>query len=154
MEIKLTPQQELFSRWYTTKGDTFSNGTLAYSIAYDYKLDELSRDNQKNEKGEEILGTSEYSKAYNVCAVMASKNLKNANILARITELLNEQFNNDAIIDARLQEITINGKDADSIQAIKHRNELKNRITKKLDITSAGRPLANLSDDELKDLTN
>lgn len=153
METNLTPQQELFCRWYTTQGDTFGNATLSYNLAYDYKLDTLDTTNEKDEKGEEIKGTSEYSKAYNTCSVMGSRLLNNTKIIERKIALLKEMFDNSDIIDARTQEIILNGKDTDSIQAIKIHNDLKQRITKKLDITSAGRPLANLSDEELKDLT-
>lgn len=152
MDSNLTLQQETFCRWYTTQGETFGNATLSYNLAYDYKLDELSKVNDKNEKGEEIPNSSEYSKAYNVCAVNGSRLLNNANIIARKIALLNESFEDDKIADARLQEITLAGKDTDAIQAIKVRNDLKQRITKKIDITSAGRPLGGLTDDELDKL--
>lgn len=143
MSDSLTPQQEYFCRLYTTKGDTFSNATLSYAEAYQYEL-------PKDEKDKLILD----SKEYNICASNGSRLLTNDKIIARNIRLLNDSFNDDAVADARLNEILIGGKDTDSIQAIKERNSLKQRITKKLDITSAGRPLASVSDDELDKLAN
>lgn len=60
-----------------------------------------------------------------------------------------ELFADDDVFDARLVEIVKRGRDADAINAIKHRSDLKQRITKKIDITTAGRPMANLDDAEL-----
>ena len=140
MENKLTPQQELFVKLYTTQGDSFSNATLSYSIAYDYDL-------PKDEKGKILQDSLEY----NICASNGSRLLKNDKIIARKRELLLELFN-EATIDARLNEILIGGAEANSIQAIKIANDLKNRITKRVDITTANRPLANLTDDDLNAL--
>ena len=136
----LTPQQELFCKWYTTKGDTFSNKTLSYAMAYDY---DLPRD--ENDK---IIVSS---KPYNTCASNGSRVYFDDKVQSKIRTLLLEMLN-DATVDARLNEILIGGQEANSIQAIKIHNDLKQRITKKIDITSAGRPLQALSDDELKAL--
>jgi hypothetical protein len=38
----LTPQQELFCRFYTQNEHLFGNATLSYAEAYGFKLDELS----------------------------------------------------------------------------------------------------------------
>lgn len=153
-ELKpLTPQQELFCRYYTDdNSDTFSSGVLSYALAYDYDFatTDTKRDLDKDNK--EIKGTSEYDRMYNTCSSGASQNLRMNNIRARIDELMLELFNSDIIADKRLTKILLTGKDTDAINAIKHRNDLKQRITKKLDITTQGRPLSNLTDEELREM--
>jgi len=147
---ELTPEQELFCRAYTDENsETFSSGVLSYAKAYGYDL--ASRDTKReiDEKGNELKGTSEYDRAYNTCASGASQNLRMDNIRERVNALMLKLFNDDVVSDKRLTQIIIKGKDTDTINAIKHRNDLKQRITKKLDITTAGRPLAGLSDEEL-----
>ncbi len=146
----LTPQQEQFCRLYITKGDMFSNGTIAYSIAYRYDLENADIKREIGEDKQEIKGTSQRDRMYAVCQSGASRLLLNENIQARVRELLMILFDDDAVADARLQEIVLSGKDADAINAIKHRSDLKARITKKLDITTQGRPLGNLTDAELE----
>lgn len=140
-DIKLTGQQELFCQWYTTKGDTYSNNTLSYAKAYDYELP-LKADGE--------IDTT--SKEYVNCKASGSRLYFNDYIRLRIRGILLARFNDNAVADARMQEIIESGKDTDSIQAAKVLNDLKQRITKKLDITSGGRPLAGLSDEELDKL--
>jgi len=79
-----------------------------------------------------------------------SRLIRNDKILARIKFLLLEQFNDDNASDYRLMEIIIKGKDSDAINAIKHRNDLKQRITKKVEMTTQNRPFSHLTDTELK----
>lgn len=140
MAQELTQQQELFCKLYTTKGTYFDNATLSYSEAYGYEL-------PTDEKGKIIVD----SKEYNTCKANASRLMTKDYIRDRIRDLFLELLN-EATMDARLSEIATKGKDTDSIQAIKIFNDLRQRITRKVDITTGGRPLANLSDDELKAL--
>lgn len=139
-ESKLTPQQQLFVKYYTTRGDTFNHGTLSYSLAYEHEL-------PTDENGKIIVD----SKVYNMCKSNASRLLLNDNVRKQIQENMVALLN-DTAVDERLTEILFKGQEQNSIQAIKIHNDLKQRITKKLDITSAGRPLQGLSDEELKQL--
>lgn len=141
MTNELTPQQLLFCKYYTTMGDTFSNATISYATAYDY---ELPRD--INDKV--IISSSEYK----TCQANGSRLLLNDKIIVEKNRLLVEQFNDDTVADARINSIIVSGKDTDAIQAVKHRNDLKQRVTKKLDITTNGRPLLALTDEELAKL--
>lgn len=136
----LTPQQEAFCQAYTKRGETFSNAYKSYSFAYDIEIP-LTEDNKIDYK----------SSAYAVCQASGSRLLLNVSVSERIRDLLLEKLN-DKEVDARLNEILLGGKDTDSIQAIKIHNDLKQRITKRIDVTSAGRPLQGLSDEELKEL--
>jgi hypothetical protein len=151
---ELTPEQELFCRAYTREGDTFSNATSSYAEAYGYDLASLDTKRELDENNKEILGTSEYDKAEAVCANSGSRLLRKDYIIKRKNELLALLFDEDSVSDARLQQIIIRGSDSNAINAIKHRSELKARVTKKLDITTSGRPLANLSDEELQKLAS
>jgi len=148
----LTPKNELFCRYYTTAGPTFSNQTLSYALAYGYDLDKADRTNEKDEDGKEIPESSEYHRMYHYVAMAGSRNMNLDKIIKRVRQLMVDNFNNDAVMDARLAEIATGGKDADSIQAIKHRSELKNRITKKVDINATVRPLVGMTDEELQKL--
>lgn len=153
----LTPKQELFCKYYTTSGHTFGNATLSYALAYgyDFALADRQRATETVIVGDkqveqEIVGSSEYDKMENYCAVGGHRlSVRNDKVGERIRALMVEAFNDDAVMDKRLTEIALHGKDTDSIQAIKHRSDIKQRITKKLDVTTAGRPLAGLSDEEL-----
>lgn len=140
-EIQLTPQQELFCKWYTTRGATFGNQTLSYAQAYEYDL-------PVDENGKIIVN----SKPYNVCASNGSRVYFDSRVQSRIKQLL-IQVLDDETVDARLSEILTGGQESNSIQAIKHYSELKGRITKKIDLTTQGRPLQGLSDNELKKLS-
>lgn len=137
---ELTPQQELFCVAYTRKGSTFSNITLSYAEAYDYDL-------ERDENGKININ----SKEYRLCSANGSRLFGNDNVRGRIRKIWLERLNEEEM-DARLSEIALNGQETNSIQAIKHFSELKGRITKKIDLTTAGRPLQGLSDDELKKL--
>ena len=90
-------------------------------------------------------------RSYKQCASNASRLFKNEKIQGKIKDIFLSRLN-DSEIDARLSEIALHSEASSSIQAIKEYNNLKQRITKKIDITSAGRPLQALSDDELKAL--
>lgn len=137
-EIELTQKQEKFCRLYTQNSELFGNGTLAYSEAYGYDLDSLSRANELDENGKEIRLTSEYDKAYSVCAVGASRLLRKIKIGEKITEFLNELMK-DTVVDAQLAKVIMQDYKLEAkVSAIKEYNKLKQRIT---DIKTDGRPI-------------
>ena len=136
----LTPEQEHFCRLYTSKGDFSKKGYKCYSLAYDIEIP-LTVENETDFKSSE----------YKTCVASASRLLTQDYIQERIRDIYLDMFN-DKDIDARLNEIVHQGKDTDSIQAIKIANDLKQRITKRIDITTAGRPLQALSDEDLQRL--
>lgn len=138
---QFNPQQELFIKWYTTPGDTFCSGLHSYAMAYDY---ELPRRNDNS------IDTN--SSEYNSCKANASRLLFNDAIRDAIRDELLQQFN-DKTADAKVAEIMQRGRDGDALQAVKIYNELKQRITKKVDVTTQGRPLSGLTDEELLKLT-
>ena len=140
MLAMITPQNEAFCIAYTTRGETFSNAYKSYANAYDIEIP-LTEDSKLD------YTSSEYKVAQNG----GSRLLLKKEIQERVRDLLLEKLN-DKEVDARLNEIILGGKDTDSIAGIKIHNELKQRITKKIDITTAGRPMLALSDDELKAL--
>lgn len=137
MENDLTLQQERFCINYAQNMELFGNATLSYAEAYGYDLDNADKTRSIDEKGNEIKGTSEYDRMYNICASGGSQNIIKLNIQKRIRTLLNEMMQND-VIDARLIEIILKGNDADSLRALQEYNKLKQRIVTKIDHTSKG----------------
>lgn len=138
----LTPQQEMFCRYYSQNDELFSNGTLAYAEAYDYRLDEMSHDRpvlEKDEHGKPTKsGDSEYDKAYSVCAVGASRLLRKANIQSQVTAFLNDNLKDD-IVDSQMAKLIMQDRKYESkIAAIREYNKLRQRITEKTDITTGG----------------
>ena len=131
---------DLFTRYYTHKGDTFCNGVRSYAAAYGHELP-LKEDGKVNTD----------SSQYRLCNVNASKLLLDVRIKEKVNKSLLEQFN-DNIVDARTSEIILGGRDTDSIQAIKIHNELKGRVIKKVDIGLVNRPLVAKTDAELLEL--
>lgn len=141
----LTAKQEAFCRFYTQIGATFGNATLSYAEAYGVDLESYSDEKEvlaENEDGEPIeWGDSPRSVVANRCASAGSRLLRNVKVDKRVRELLNEMMTTE-VIDARLVEIIMKGKDTDAIQAIKEFNKLKQRIIEKKDITSGGEKIA------------
>ena len=137
----LTPEQEHFCVLYTSKGDYSKKGYKCYAEAYGHEI-------PTDEKGQ----TDFTSTPYKTCVTNASRLLIQQNISDRIKEIYIDKFNDISNADARIQDIIETGKDTDAIQAVKVLNDIKQRITKKIDITTAGRPMLALSDDELKAL--
>lgn len=138
MEDKiLTLQQEKFCINYTKNSEYFGNATLSYADAYGYDLDGADRTREIDEKGNEIIGTSEYDKKHAICRSAGSQNIAKLNIQKRCRELLNEMMADD-VIDARLIEIILKGNHADSVRAIQEYNKLRQRIITKIDHTSKG----------------
>lgn len=131
---------EDFCKAYTTKGETYGIAYKSYSYAYEIEIP-LTVENEIDFKSSE----------YRVCQSSGSRLLLKDEIKARISALLVEKLN-DTSVDTRLADIIEGAKPADAIQGIKVYNDLKQRITKKIDITSAGRPLGGLTDDELDKL--
>ena len=126
---------ELFCRFYVQNAALFANATLSYAEAYDYKLDTLSNDAVYSEPGEDgkrkKLDDSEYDKAYHVCAVEGSTLLKNPDIQARITTLLNEMLK-DEVVDSQLAKLILQDDDSRAkIEGIKEYNKLRGRIIDK-----------------------
>lgn len=140
--IILNPEQDMFCGAYTTPGETFCNNTKAYAVAYGYILP-LKDDGEVDTKSAEYLA----------CKANGSRMMFNEKIRNAIQSKLLEQFN-DKTVDARTSQILLAGRDSDSLQAIKMYNELKQRITKKVDVSVIARPMANLSDEELERLAS
>lgn len=155
MEEILTPKQELFCRYYTQNNELFGNGTLAYAEAYEYKLDELSKEKPIVERDAEGKpkkeGDSEYTLAYNTCSVQASRMLRNGKIQDRLTTLLNEYLKNE-VVDAQLLKIIIGGKDTDKVSAIREYNRLRQRIVEKTDITSKGEQIKSSTGENIEEI--
>ncbi len=141
----ISPQQELFCRFYAQNDDLFSNATLSYGEAYDYKLHELSTERpviSTNDEGKPIeFGESEHAKAYNTCAANASRLLRNDKIQARIIVLMNEWLKDD-VVDSELFKVIKNHKMEAKIAGIREYNKMRGRIIEKTDITSGNKPLA------------
>ncbi len=136
----LSPEMEKFCTNYTSKGDLYSNGVLSYADAYGFTL--TLRDD----------GKPDYNHGdYRTCNTGAYRLLQRADVKARIQEIYLGLWNDNAV-DARVAEIIAKGQESNAVQAVKIYNDLKQRITKKIDITSAGRPLGGLSDEELDNL--
>jgi hypothetical protein len=130
------PKWELFCAYYVQNSDTFGNGTQSYGEAYEYNLDELSRDDamydwegEGKERRKIITVDSTYDRAINVCAMQSSRLLRNAKIQHRIREMLNEMLR-DEVIDGELSKLVMQDKDlAAKMSAIREYNKLRNRIT-------------------------
>lgn len=151
VEIKGTPlenvKHELFVQFYVKNSETRRNATLCYAEAYEYKLDELSKDDAKyidirDEEGEvidqELIEKSSYDKAYNVCAVEGHRVLKSPKVQARIIEVLNE-YVTDSVVDSELGKIILQDKELPAKNAaIKTYNDIKGRVIKKTDLTTDG----------------
>lgn len=136
---KLTYRQELFCRHYTQNPETCLNGTLSYALTYGFDLDSLDNEFPPSINGEKTF--SERRKAENSCAQMASVLLRSLKVSKRVTELFNEMFT-DTVVDGELIKIIMSApKPSDRVAAIKEYNSLKQRITKKLDLTTKGESL-------------
>lgn len=130
----LNPQQKLFCRYYTQNTELYGNATLAYAEAYEFNLYKLSKIRDKDDKGTEIIGTSEYEKAYDSCNASAARLLVNVSIQKYITRCLNQLFKNE-VIDRELTKVVLQDGDLPSkVAAIREFNKLKQRITEKSEI--------------------
>lgn len=128
-------ENELFCQFYVKNDALFGNGTLAYAEAYDFKLDELSRDDALYDEVNKLIQDSTYTRAYNVCSVQASKLLRVPKIQERIIVLLNEILKDD-VVDSELAKVIKQNHKLDSkVAAIKEYNKLRNRITDNVKVT-------------------
>ena len=132
----LSIKQELFCNYYVKNSTLRWNATLAYNEAYEMYLESKNKEREKDDEWNPIPGTSEYDKVYNTCSASASRLLKNVKIQERIQQLYNELLT-DAVIDARLAEIILTWKHADSMNWIKEYNKMWQRITEKLEVKGA-----------------
>lgn len=152
MTEELTLKQKRFCEIYTSEGDTFGNATLSYALAYGFDLDSLDKTPRINEEGKPKQ--SLYDEEYHKCGVMAHNNLRKEKLREYINALLVSKLN-DTTVDAQLTKLLLNSrKDDVKLNSIKVYNDLKQRIVKKIDITTANRPLVGLSDEELKNMLN
>lgn len=139
-QVELDNQRrELFCRYFTQNDELFNNATLSYAEAYGYKLDELSREpvyGEPDEEGNrEIVESSEYDKACNVCAVNGGRLLRNTQIQERITVLRNELLKDD-IVDSQLAKVIMQDHDASpKVAAIREYNKLRGRIIDQSQVT-------------------
>lgn len=141
-----TPQRKLFAKFYTTKGSTFSNATQSYAAAFDLDIEP-----KWDEEKQEFVREGQIASNYNNAKVNGCKLLTSPAVRTMVNNYLMEQLN-DVTADSRLNEILIGGKDSDSINAIKVYNELKGRVTRKVDVSVAARPYSGLTDEELKQM--
>lgn len=110
----LTDEQVKFCQLYAI-GHNRGHGLQCYADAYGYDLEE---------KG-----------AYNTCKANASRLLTKDNILLYIRELFEDKDLNDTVVDNELAFVIKQNADFGSkVAAIKEYNQLKARITKKIDM--------------------
>lgn len=136
----LNAEQKLFCKFFTTRGDTFNSGVLSYAEAYGYEL-------PRRDDGSIDIKSPDYLS----CNANAARLRRNPQVIKEIEDRMLDLFN-ERTVDARLSEIIVAGKDTDSIQGIKIFNDLKQRVSKKVDITTVTRPFASMSDEELRKL--
>lgn len=118
----LNLKQEEFCRLYATEKEFFGNGVETYLELYDV---DTSKPNW-----------------YKTACSAASRLLSNVKVIDRIAELLEEQGLNDVFVDKQLKFLLTQHADFKSkLGAIKEYNKLKQRITEKIDHTSAGKPI-------------
>lgn len=136
---KLTPQQELFCRFFTQNRELFANATHSYAEAYGFNLDELSHlrgcglEESEDHAHAKDCPPSEYDLAYHTCSSLGSRLLRNDRIQNRITALLNEMLRDD-VVDAELVKTILQDHKLDAkIAAIREYNKLKQRITDKVE---------------------
>ncbi len=138
---KLTYRQELFCQSYTQNPEVCLNGTWSYALAYGVDLESFDRKPTYADDKITILEDSPYKKAESVCSSRASQLLRIVKISQRVTQLFNEMLRDD-VIDAELLKIIMHApKPSDRVAAIKEYNALKQRITKKFDLTTKGESL-------------
>lgn len=121
-ERKLNAKQELFCKLFASDREFFGNGTQAYIEAYNIDIAKPG--------------------GYSTARANAHRLLTNADILSRINELLETGVLNDENVDKQLGLIMMQNADFNSkLGAIREYNQLKSRITKKIDHTSGGQPM-------------
>lgn len=117
-KINLNLQQEMFCQVFASNKEFFGNGTQSYLSAYD-------------PDGKKKI-------TYKSARARASLLLTSVNILERIDQLL-DIYINDNIVDKNLAIVIIQNADFSSkVAAIKEYNQLKQRIIRKIDLTTGG----------------
>lgn len=115
---ELTNEQVAFCQLYAT-GEIRGHGVQCYASAYGYDLSEQG--------------------SYNTCKNNASRLLANDNILSYIRDLFEDKDLNDTVVDNELAFVIKQNADFGSkVAAIKEYNNLKARITKKLELSTGG----------------
>ena len=118
VKTKLVPKQERFCQLYTSEQEFFANGVQSYVKAYKIKP----------------IGNW-----YRSACVSASKLLSNAKVCRRINEILELKGLNDLFVDKQLEFLITQYADFNNkLGAIKEYNQLKQRIQRKIDVTSGG----------------
>ena len=113
---KPNPKQKKFCELYATNQEFFGNGVQSYVEAYDVDV---------TQKGK-----------YAAARASVSKLLTNCNILAYIDEIMVELGNTTAHADKQLQFImTQNAELGPKLGAIRHFNDLRQRITQKIELS-------------------
>lgn len=139
---KLNPKEDKFCRNYTQTRAFFGNGTFSYADAFGYDLESMDKNAETQEDWDEekgkskitILEDSEYTKAYNVCTVLASRMLGKVKINERITDLLNEMAT-DKVVDGVMMRNMLQEKDLKaSNTAMGEYNKVRARITNKMKV--------------------
>lgn len=126
----LTPKQKRFCENYVSQ-EFFGNGTQSYIEAYGIDV---------TQKG-----------AYDTARACASETLAKPNVYNYINSLLEESGLNDAFVDKQLLFlISQHAEFSAKIAAIKEYNKLKQRITDKVDHTSAGKEIRNWTVEPVK----
>lgn len=134
-ESELNAKRELFCRYYTQNDELFGNATLSYAEAFDYRLDELSQDDEIRDQKGKIIEPSTYDKAYRVCSVMGHRLLRNTSVQERLTKLLNELLK-DEVVDSELAKVIKQDvKPEAKVSAIREYNKLRGRIIDKSQVT-------------------
>lgn len=128
LKTGLTPQQEDFAKLYATEVEFFGNGVESYMEVYEI-------DKSK-------------SNWYKTACSAASRLLRNVKVCQRINDLLEAGGLNDQFVDKQLGFLITQHSDfSNKLGAIKEYNQLKQRVMKKLDITSGGKPIGETLDD-------
>lgn len=124
----LNPQQEAFIRNYCLN-DTMRNDAMrSYAEAYGFDLDAMDRTRVIDEETKKVLVPSEYDRAAATCSTNGWRLLRHADVQARKNVIYGELLRDD-IVDSRMAQIIVSGKDTDSGQMIKEYN----RVTKRTD---------------------
>lgn len=126
---KLNLQQELFCQNYVSSDkEFFGNGVQSYINAYNPNKSKPTW--------------------YKTTCVDASQLLSNPKVSVRINELLESRGLNDENVDKQILFLINQHSDFSAkIAAIKEYNQLRDRIKKRIDLTSGDKPLTKLLED-------
>lgn len=115
-------KQKRFAELYCSDVEFFGNGVQAYVEAYNI---DQSKPNW-----------------YKTAKAAASRLLTNVNLLYYMDQLLESDGLNDAFVDKQIRFLITQCADFGAkMAAIKEYNNLRSRITKKMDVTTGGEPI-------------